>query len=298
MRDGSRDVVEDRSPQVVGHDHRVEGAAGDGKRRPGLEVVLDQLDDVVDARRSSTPPRSRSIATTRAAAIAEPARVAPSTARDVEHGAADRDRCRRTGRSTPTGSRRCRRGRFGAIAHSLDHEVGEQEDHRQPHDVVDVVERGPASRGRPGSRGGTAAPRRRAHSRPSATGAPSVMRKRSRGTAGHQRDQRTRDADRPTSSTSTAPITPTPSAPHHDREHARRVTRRDQRVLDLGRAVVERARRRRCRRLPRFRRSARNRHSSSATAEIPSAIHTVRCGVHVSVTEKLPEGGSTRQPLA
>ena len=42
----------------------------------------------------------------------------------------------------------------------------------------------------------------------------------------------------------------------------------------------------------------RTRHRSSAAAEIASAIHTVRCGVHSSVTLKLLVAGVTSQPFA
>ena len=65
-------------------------------------------------------------------------------ARDVEHRAAGAGPTRRTARSTATGSRLVVRESDGSAppAHPLDHDVGEQQDHRQPRDLVDRRERG------------------------------------------------------------------------------------------------------------------------------------------------------------
>ena len=288
--------VEDRSPQVVGHDDRRARPGRDRDRRADLEVALDELDASRRRAGRRRRTRSRSSATTGCPRSANHRVWRPpphATSHTRPPGTTD----------APNRSIHAdgfiRRGRLGRRSppRTLDHHVGEQQDHRQPRQVVDRREPArPVEVGRR-SRSGTAAPPRTARHTPSATGAPSDTRKRVRGTHATSATSARREQPDPPAARPRRPRS-RPRARRPRSRAPRPRARRHERVRQRGHAsssgsswlVVDR-----------MRGAGATRARGTATARPPtprSRSTPFRCGVHVSVTEKEPDGGSTSQPLA
>ena len=204
----ARRVVEDRSPQVVGDDDAAEARARLRNRLTRLEVELDQLDvrvvaQIGDAGMSwstaTTDTRSRNQRAWRPPPHATSSTVPPvATAgpKRVIHG--DGFTVRPARRPVPAPQR-------------LDDDVGQEQDHRQPRQVVDPLEMaGPVEVGR------VVVPVLLHHDVPG---------RRRQGQRRPERDQEPQPwtqvtnatnaaATRPTHQlANTAPITPTPMAP-------------------------------------------------------------------------------------